>query len=502
MTDTNPEEKNKIGEGSGAHPLPSADEVRKAMAEFEAHHPEPVVVVQPTVVPKPVQPVTPIELDEVTPPIPPAAMDPSVMPVEKQLTPAVSVEIQKPILPANEVVSTPAIPTPTPQSDASGLAPSFVAPKMQPTLMQEKAPVGSLQDQALSAKLPEKKTEAPTPKVAPVIPVTPPTFISPKQVVAPTKTEAPTVPNTTLKSPMDSVLPPMRTLRSDTEESVKEHKTSLISIAAAEENRRTRGESQLLNETFEAKPKRSWTWMIVIAIVLMLLGGIGALVYVFIPPTVPVKEQQPLSTSLISVDEAVAFSIDGESHPTLMQKLTTLRDRTQLSLGLIREMYPDRIDENGAHTRIDIQDLLPLMAPNAPPELVRSLASEYVLGAHVFDGNQAFIILTTGQYQQTYAAMIAWEPAMMNDLSPLFDRRPRPRTANEQLPTASLPAVIKSDFFDAVVENQDSRVLKDAQGNGILLWTFVNQHTLVIATNDRTLREIVSRVQNAPSRKL
>jgi hypothetical protein len=49
-----------------------------------------------------------------------------------------------------------------------------------------------------------------------------------------------------------------------------------------------------------------------------------------------------------------------------------------------------------------------------------------------------------------------------------------------------------------VVENHDARVLYNNTGDIVLLWTFVDQHTLAITTNPATLREIISRLSVAP----
>jgi hypothetical protein len=163
--------------------------------------------------------------------------------------------------------------------------------------------------------------------------------------------------------------------------------------------------------------------------------------------------------------------------------------------------------EGEVQTAIPAELFLPLIAPTVPDELVRTLAKEFLLGIHLFDGPQAFLILRTDFYERAFAAMLVWERTMQNELSPLFTRNPRPRTPEELAPqidpmatstattTAQTPPVAAPNVFvDRIVENRDARVIVNSAGDILLLWTFLDRNTLVITTNEYTLREIITRI--------
>jgi hypothetical protein len=57
---------------------------------------------------------------------------------------------------------------------------------------------------------------------------------------------------------------------------------------------------------------------------------------------------------------------------------------------------------------------------------------------------------------------------------------------------------IQTGFVDKIVENHDARVIQNNTGDVSLLWTFIDRNTLVITTQGATLREIISRLQQAP----
>jgi len=153
-----------------------------------------------------------------------------------------------------------------------------------------------------------------------------------------------------------------------------------------------------------------------------------------------------------------------------------------------------------------------MIAPRIPENLLRSIQPEFLLGVHVYDTNQPFLIFRVDSYQEAFAGMLAWEPALRNTLSPLFAYTPSPHinatpavipptstsTSSTTPQTPPPTPIVQAHFIDRIVENHDARVLQNDFGDIYLLWTFLDRNTLVITTNAATLREIISRLQNAP----
>jgi hypothetical protein len=141
------------------------------------------------------------------------------------------------------------------------------------------------------------------------------------------------------------------------------------------------------------------------------------------------------------------------------------------------------------------------LTPNMPQELLRTFTADYMLGLHSYDGNQPFLIFQVDSSQQAYSGMLKWEPRLQSDLSPLFTRAPRPETPQElasSTPATTTPEVVSTGFVDVVLENFDARAIRDQNGDILLLWTFLDPHTLIITTNQYTLREVLSRRASLP----
>jgi hypothetical protein len=301
---------------------------------------------------------------------------------------------------------------------------------------------------------------------------------------------------------------PLETYKSDIERVVQEKNISMVSIAAAEAVRRgSAAESETVGDAAGEKRSRLTTWLMVAGGMIFIVAASGALAWAVYRPAPAAQAPQAPASTLISTDGTQTIVMPpGEKRDALMTDLEAAREQTALSLGLISRLWvaePTTTTQGNTLEDVPPQTLLSTLAPDAPPELVRAIEPDYLLGVHVYDGNQALLIFKVDSYEQAYAGMLAWEPAMHSDLLPLFQYTPPQHIPEENAasssPTAGPPQLTgQSGFVDRVVENHDARVIQNQYGDISLLWTFLDKSTLVITTTDATLREIISRIQNAP----
>lgn len=310
----------------------------------------------------------------------------------------------------------------------------------------------------------------------------------------------------------ETMVRPIETYQGDIESLVQNKNLSVVSIAAAEAIRRSQTPQVPATATGTALVAEWLNWLG--GRLAMVLGGVfffaaaaGLLAYFFLRPVPSVPSSAAADAPFILVDDTkgIAFAEGDFTRPIAMGAFNDLRKNVALSLGLIERIYPATMaaGEGGAvYTLIDAQKLLSLLGPTAPQELLRTVEqAPYLFGAHVFDDHQAFLILSVDSYEQAFAGMLGWEATMQGDLAPLFTRTPRPHIPEEKLATSTpVQAAISTGFTDTVVENHDARVVKNEYGDILLLWTFLDRSTLLITTNEYTLREIVSRLSNAPTR--
>ena len=305
----------------------------------------------------------------------------------------------------------------------------------------------------------------------------------------------------------DDAVPQLETFQRDIERVVQDNKVSVLSIATAEADRRASG-APAMDDT-DAAEKRSTLLRnsaMIAAGVIFLVAASGALAY-FVHKTTPLPHTTTVEPNapFISVDDVKDITItNDESREQILASLAAAKQATSLSIGLMSQLLvtESTTSANGDALRaLSAQEFFTKVAPHMPQDLARNLKPPYLLGVHVYNDNQAFIVASVYSYEQGYSGMLAWEENLKSDLAPLFNYTPRAHIPEEKVATSTPPTdsqLIKTGFIDKVVENNDARVLINDSGDIYLLWTFLDRNTLVITTNDATLREVIRRLKDAP----
>ena len=326
---------------------------------------------------------------------------------------------------------------------------------------------------------------------APPIPPAPP--LKPSAPKAPAPQAAP--------KPEEPLIPPLQTYQGDIESIIQSTGASTVSIAAAEAARRA--EAPLA----KVAPPVNWKGLLKHggmiaggAMLFVIAGGVLYLAYDRLVATVPIPQAAP--APFIPVDGTIPLALPpgGLLRTTLMEALESARRNNTLSLGLIGMVTifeTTQTEDDITYAPLGLEDWLPVLAPNLPAELLRTLTGAHVLGVHTYDGTQAFFLFEVDSYERAFAAMLTWERTMRGDLLPLFNREPRPRLLEEGAAVSevgTVPQLIQTGFSDKILENRDARVILNTSSDILLLWAPLGPNLFVITTNEYTLREIISRL--------
>ncbi len=112
-----------------------------------------------------------------------------------------------------------------------------------------------------------------------------------------------------------------------------------------------------------------------------------------------------------------------------------------------------------------------------PNTLLKALDPTFMLGAIVTTQSEPFLIIRTYNFDVLFAGMLAWENTLAHDLAPFFG--------------ISTPS--DTHFKDAVRNNSSTRILFDEAGNEVLLYSFVNQNTVIITTSGEALSALIEK---------
>lgn len=285
--------------------------------------------------------------------------------------------------------------------------------------------------------------------------------------------------------------PIVRTYKSDVEEKIQTGHISSINIAIAQ--------SKKLHEQSaldEINPKNNSRNKIIIIVSILLIIG-GALTF-FIPKLLIQLQYGPKTAAVETVPSKPIMTVDTEekvniSTINLTRVSTTLKERVDQSstkLGEIKDIFLTEgagVNEN----LITSKKFLDLIQANVSPEIARTLKDPYMFGMYNYNGNQRFVILKVGSFDTTFSGMLHWEPNLWQDFKELFNL-----SSSDTAPADPFIIEVKK-FQDATFDNKDARVIKDANGNIIFLYSIIDDSTIVITTSTDTLREIINRISKA-----
>ncbi len=303
----------------------------------------------------------------------------------------------------------------------------------------------------------------------------------------------------------------IRTYQSDISSAVKNDNVTMIKIALAEKKRQDKMGS--MDQIAQENKNIKFT-VIISAVVLLFVGLVATALYVFIKsPSIPLGT--PTATnpnpSIIYAEENTFINIDDRTAQEIV-RLTQIEKTKEIDLGSLKYiLYTTGI---GTSSRpITTGEFFDATNSRVTSALVRSLKSNFMLGIYAKNPYESFAIFNVDFYDGAFAEMLKWESTLERDLGGIFistENLQRINTANSTSDsgenneggTTSVStstnlidaSFTRNVFVDKVIENKDSRALVDSEGSILMLYTFVDKETLVIATSDKTLREVLFRL--------
>jgi hypothetical protein len=210
-------------------------------------------------------------------------------------------------------------------------------------------------------------------------------------------------------------------------------------------------------------------------ITLFLLGGV--LLYgVYYLMTRPQAAIVVASTSIVPYTKEKDVNITSDNRTAITTGIAGLLQSTHEQPGSLTYM---RFLKSGVE--LSAHDFFQALAPQASDSLARSFDIRYMSGVYSAIDNEAFVMLSTLDYGQTFAGMLAWEPSMSADLASIFP---------------ALSGLGQNTWNDDTFNNQDVRVLRDSSGKIVLVYGFLDKSILVITSDENTFQQIASKYIN------
>jgi hypothetical protein len=288
----------------------------------------------------------------------------------------------------------------------------------------------------------------------------------------------------------------LRTLEGDIQEAIQERNASTASMVMAEQVKTATSISQ----TKDRRPSNfNKKLFIILASIILVIIGLGGALYLYLQsplaPSAPTVQKPTAIPSIVSPDAQKTLDLSGLGQNAARTAIKNALSNIGSRDGSILQIIPVQKGVNGSLNIINASNFISLLNLPAPNVLSRSLNGEWMLGTYDDNGDSApFMILTDNFFQNAYAGMIAWENTMSDDFSNVFGYSNITVSGNGTSTLASY-FNIQGSFKDGVIENKDIRLFTKADGTVLIMYSFVDNSTIVITTDEKALSEIINRLE-------
>jgi hypothetical protein len=395
----------------------------------------------------------------------------------------------------------------------------------------------------------------PAPTIQTNTPVTPPPTSSPVTQTSPAPTLS--TPTKTAQTPSSTTTPantiyqspnvrPIRTYEGDMAEILAHKRTSVATIAIAE-NKKKEGQEVISNKKPEPKENSGSGRKILLFLLSLILIGAGVIGAYYLYTKSPLVTSKP--TSVYTPKPVIKSIIPADTHYSINIDNST---RNQLRENLLEELHkqhePNTVTDiiitrtiNGAKTKVPLAEMLSIMDITAPSILVKSFLPDWMLGIYTDEqgNNDFFVTANSDFFQDSFAGMLNWEKVMADDIRSYITteniknivngpplpqttvevRKPETKTqtktttkkvtntkiATTSIETASTTPVaeeapvpfptLRGQFSDRIIKSRDARVFKTSDGKTLFIYSFINGKTLIISGREATLSELITRLE-------
>lgn len=275
---------------------------------------------------------------------------------------------------------------------------------------------------------------------------------------------------------------PIHTYKTDFAEHVQEQRASPFSVLAAQQDAAPAAPAVL-------KEKKKFPAELVGGVLLVVIG-IAAVATAYLYASRDRIVEELFVPSLIFADERVSLAGSAQELRAQLAAPDGAQALPEGGVMITYITYATTTDNGKTTTTLAASGgaLIEALRLPAPDILLRNILSESTVGVvKARDEIRPFFILKVDSYERTYAGMLTWEATMEQDLSLFYPSYPAE-------PATTTLESFRLSFVDAIVENRDVRVLKDADNRTLILYGYRDKETLVIARNEAAFSEILARL--------
>ncbi|MBP7006706.1 MAG: hypothetical protein KBC44_02230 [Candidatus Pacebacteria bacterium] len=245
-------------------------------------------------------------------------------------------------------------------------------------------------------------------------------------------------------------------------------------------------QEELDSETRKNSPEAKQNRTFLILGLSLLAFGIAAMVFFFTQrEKASVVEISPQYKPIIFIEKTEFKDVTGLSKEDVAKTIYSRSNITDVKTGSIEGLY---LTEN--KQIIGLRRVLNLLGSGFYPEDAY-VNNNFLMGTMYGEDNDFFAILEVSAFVDIFDSVRIWEKTMFKDLHGTLG----------VVVNAENNYLLNKSFDDGVLENKNSRILHDNEGNIVLMYIFAKDNYVVITEGEKTAQELILRLSSAKVEK-
>jgi hypothetical protein len=195
----------------------------------------------------------------------------------------------------------------------------------------------------------------------------------------------------------------------------------------------------------------------------------------------------PQTTPAVFIDQTDFTPVDGLTKDGIEKTIFNQANNTKVKIGGINGIY---LTEN--KKVVGFSRFSTLIKSSFTASQLGQIGDNFLLGA--FNNKETkdlFVLLKVKSFSGIFPVMQSWESKMLYDLHGFFGVVLSPDTNY----------LFTKSFEDGIVANKNTRILRDNNGNIVLMYVFINDSSIIITNSEAATNEVILRINSSQIKK-
>lgn len=249
-------------------------------------------------------------------------------------------------------------------------------------------------------------------------------------------------------------------------------------------------EAEKINLSPSSKKNRLFMF---ISITLIILAFVVLVFFAFFNEKINVISVVPQTTSIIFTDQTDFIPIDGLTKEKIGETISNQTNNTKVKIGGVEGIY---LTEN--KKVIGFKRFITLLKSNLTADQLNLISENFLLGTFKNGLSSVspnigdlFMLLKVRSFSDIFPVMQSWESKMLYDLHGFFGVKLSSETNY----------LFTKSFEDDIVANKNARILKDNNGQIVLMYVFADDNSIIITKSKNAISELILRLNSSQIKK-